>query len=225
MQGGYQQYDYEDVGSLDKYDLYKGKLNLLEVTVILFCIIAIIGVFVFGFFTQSTKNRDIQRVNDLQQILLALDSFYKNSSIDPSQKYYPIANCSAQLNEVDFEYSLKQYLTGQKIEKEPHQYIKPDDFPKDPWGVYSQKFADRKIKIRDCPKIFLTQNKVDNIYQDGSLGCNFNRKIADYRKCYLYTSSSNGDKFELAYYSEQTENFVVYSKFQGSSLRVESTST
>ena len=225
MQGGYQQYDYEDIGSLDKYDLSEGKFNLLEVGVILFCIVAIIGVFVFGVFTQSTKNRDTQRINDLQQILLALDNFYKNSSIDPSQKYYPIASCSAQLNEVDFEYSLKQYLTGQKIEKEPHQYIKPGDFPKDPWGVYSQKFGDRKIKIRDCPKIFVTQNKTNDIYPDGSSSCNFNRKIADYNKCYLYTSSSNGDKFELGYYSEQTSSFVVYSRFQNEALRVESTTS
>jgi hypothetical protein len=222
MQGGYQQYDYEDVVSLDKYDLSEDKLNLLEIGVILFCILSIIGVFIFGFVNQSTKNRDTQRLNDISQILLALDSFYQNSSIDPSQKYYPIASCSAQLNEVDFEYSLKQYLTGKRIEKEPHQYINPSNFPKDPWGMYSQKPNQRKIKLRDCPKVFSEVGANSDIYTDQGQSCNFDRKLADYRKCYLYTSSSNGDKFELAYYSEQTGTFMVYSRFQNLPLRTES---
>lgn len=220
MQPTYQKYDYND-DSLDQYERKSDNINLLEISLILLMIILIIGTFVFGVFTQSNSNRDRQRRNDLTQVLKAIESYYQSSSNNPNERTYPIAVCSSQLNEVDYEYSLAEYLTGKRQSQEPHKYILDSDFPTDRFGIYSQDFESRKQKIRDCPKIFPVSNQRGQIYADGRKSCNFNRRLKEYKSCYLYTSSTSGDEFQLGYFSESQDSFVVFSKFRNGRLKTE----
>jgi len=220
MQPTYQNYDYTD-DSLSQYERRTDNLNLLEISLIILMILLLIGVFVIGIFTQATSNRDKQRQNDISQILAAIDSYYLNSSTNPGARTYPIAICSSQLNEVDYEYSLAQYLTGKRQEQEPHIYILPEDFPTDRSGIYSQNFEDRQLKIRDCPKVFPVSNQRGRIYADGQKSCNFSRRDNQFKFCYLYTSSTSGDEFQLGYFSESRNAFTVFSRFRDGKLRSE----
>ena len=90
--------------------------NGLEWTVIALMIVSLLTVTFWGFFVQEAKNRDIQRFNHFTQTIVpALDGFYANSAATESARRYPIAKCSPDLNEVDFELTLRQSLTGQQI--------------------------------------------------------------------------------------------------------------
>lgn len=220
-QAGYQSYDYNDSYQQD-YEYQTKNFNLLEISTALLVLLALVGVLIWGFFSQSTKNRDAQREIDIQNVIKAVNSFYANSSTIPSRKSYPISQCSERLNEADFEYTLKQYLTGAKKQIDTHEYITPQDFPYDRWGVYSQTPQDRKVVLRDCPKLFSRVETISsNIYPDATKSCNFSSKNKNYLKCYLYTSSNSGDKYQISYYSEDRGAFVVYSKFRDDNMIVE----
>src|SRR6476659_7919668 len=142
----------EGYNNYNSYSSSFRRINGLELIVIVIGILSLIGVFTWGLFSTNTENRDKQRLHDIDQVLIALDNFYSNSSTIPSQRFYPVSICSADLNEVDFESTLKNYLTGKKPEVDTHQYIAPENFPADNWGVYSKTFAERKIPFR-CPNI------------------------------------------------------------------------
>ena len=220
-QVGYQTYDYDDAYQQD-YEYQSKNFNLLEISTALLVLLTLIGVLIWGIFSQSIKNRDAQREIDIQSVIKAVNSFYSNSSTIPSRKSYPVSQCSERLNEADFEYTLKEYLTGAKKQIDTHQYIKPEDFPADKWGVYSTTPQNRKVVLRDCPKIFSSiETATSNIYPDGTKSCNFSSKNKNYLKCYLYTSSNSGDKYQLSYYSEDRGAFVVYSKFRDDNMIVE----
>lgn len=220
MEPTYQNYDYND-NSLSTYDRKTERLNWVEIILIVLMIAGLIGVFIFGILSQNNTNRDRQRSNDISQVLLAIDSYYNSSNINPSERVYPIAICSSQLNEVDYEYALAEYLTGKRQEQDPHKYINDENFPTDKSGVYSQTFETRKLPTRDCPKVFPVSNQKGKIYTDNRKSCNFNRRASQYKFCYLYTSSTSGDYFQLGYFSESRNAFVVYSKFRGGKLTTE----
>jgi len=189
------------------------RINGLEIIVIVLSIISLIGVFSWGLLGKNTENRDKQREKDINQIIIALDDFYKNSSTIPSQRAYPISNCSESANEVDFEFTLKRYLTGQVLEKDSHVYIQPVNYPSDRSGQYSDTFGERKVGYR-CPEKLNTTgvNNNSRIYSDFS-SCNFSQ-AKKFFQCYLYTSSNNGDTFRLGYYKESDQAFVIFKKFR-----------
>jgi hypothetical protein len=211
--------DYENT---DNSGSNSQNINLLEGGLIVFCIFLLIVSGLWGFFSQGAKIRDKQRIYEISQVLDALDNFYYNSNTFPTQRAYPIAQCSGRLNEVDFEFTLKQILGGQKPQLDNHPYIKNENFPKDNWGIYSQSPKERKTKLLDCPKLF---SKIDNdsksIYLDKTASCNFSQTQRKFRKCYLYTTSTNGDKYEVAYYSESQNAFVIYSRLRDGQVKLE----
>lgn len=221
---GYNNYNYNNQNNYNNqsygnysYSEYR-RTNGLEIIVIVLSIAALVGVFCWGLFGKNTENRDKQREKDINQIILALDDFYKNSSTIPSQRAYPISNCSESANEVDFEFTLKRYLTGLVQEKDSHVYIQPDDYPKDRWGEYSDTFAQRKVNYR-CPEKLNLPNGTSNntrIYANYP-SCNFSQ-AKKYFKCYLYTSSNNGDTFRVGYYKESDQSFVIFKKFREEKL-------
>ena len=220
-QVSFQNYSYNSDYQQD-YEYRSKNFNLLEVVTTVFVLLSLIGVCVWGAFSQSTKNRDAQREVDIQNVIKAINSFYANSSTIPSRKSYPVAQCSERLNEADFEYTLKDHLTGNKKQIDTHQYISPSDFPLDKSGVYSQTPASRKVALRDCPRMFSSiESANSDIYPDGSKSCNFSSRNRNYLSCYLYTSSNSGDKYQISYYSEDRGSFVVYSKFRDENIRVE----
>jgi predicted PolB exonuclease-like 3'-5' exonuclease len=138
----------------------------------------------------------------------------------PSQRFYPKAPCSESLNEVDFEYTMRNYLTGRVPEVESHTYIDPQKFPTDKWGEYSQTFSQRKVPYRCTQNLNSETLSADMaIYNDKSQSCNFSKKLG-FQKCYLYTATNNGDTYQLAYFKEETAKFVIYSKFRDDPVKV-----
>jgi type II secretory pathway pseudopilin PulG len=215
-------YEPYPTGSNSGFSSFR-KINILEIATVLISILALIGVFSWGLIAQNAINRDKQRQQDISQVIAALLEFYKNSNTIPSQRTYPIANCSESLNEVDYEYTLKRALTGQAIQLDTHAYIDPSDYPTDRSGVYSTTFAQRKIPYRCTEKLNLPTNYSQDtpIYSDGTKSCNFNQ-AQKYTLCYLYTSTNNGDTFSIGYYKESSNSFVVYKKFRDDTIQVQS---
>jgi hypothetical protein len=203
----------------------RGFLNFLEIGLVVLVLIALVAAIFVGFFGQTERLRDQNRKQEIEQIVWALNMFYENSSLVPSERRYPVAACSGQLNEVDYEFTLKQYLTGQKEEFDSHPYIKglnkDTDFFRDKWGIYTDRLDKRQIPIRNCPNIFSNiQDWNGFVYPDGSKSCQFKPSNPKYRKCYLYTSSINGISYEVAYYSEAQQAFVIYSRFRDGSVEI-----
>jgi len=200
------------------------RVNLLEISLILVTILIIFCAGIWGYFSQRNKLKDRQKESDINQIILALDAFYQNSSLTPGERSYPIAVCSGKPNEVDYEYTLRQYLTGQRLQFDTHPYVLNENFPQDKQAVTSEFLAQREVSLRDCPQVFNTGEGLKNdlpIYSDENYrSCNFDSNTRKFRRCYLYTSSASGDSFELAYYSEARRSFVIYSKFRDQDLKV-----
>ena len=197
------------------------RINALEIGLILISIAMLAGVFWWGFVNQQAINRDKQRVADIGNVIQALDEFYKNTSLIPSQRFYPKAPCSESLNEVDFEFTLRNYLTGKVPEVESHIYINPENFPKDRWGEYSKTFIQRKVTYRCSEKLSSNTSGDSQVYRDGYDSCSFNKK-SNYKKCYLYTASNSGDTYQLSYYKEETGKFILYEKFREDQIKISS---
>jgi len=196
-------------------------INGLEWFVMILSVVLLVGIVSWGFMTQNNYNRDRQRENDLlRQVIPALDSFYQNSSTIEKKRFYPKAVCSGDLNEVDFELTLREQLAGAIPEIENHTYIPNDQFPKDRSGVFANTFPARKVPYR-CPNVlnFDVVEKNQIIYNNFP-SCVFNL-AKNLKKCYLYTSSSSGDEFRVAYFSENNNCFLVYRKFRSEALQSE----
>jgi len=152
--------------------------------------------------------RDQQKAYQINQVVQALRLYYLNSSNLEVKRSYPIA-ISGELNEVDYEYTLRLHLTG-KTPLEKHAYILDKDFPRDPWGTYSKDFVNRPVPYRLLPRFPLATGQIS--YFEGYESCNFRFGDKQFSRCYLYTSTSNGETFTLAYYSEVRKKFVVYTE-------------
>jgi type II secretory pathway pseudopilin PulG len=192
------------------------RINGLEVIVILLMVIAIIISGFMGYSAGSKEKQDEQKYHDISEIIKSLDFFYANNQA------YPIRQCSEDLNPIDFEYTLRRNLTGQIAKIGTQSYIK-DVFPQDLMGDYTASY-DKYIYNLPCPSLIQdTVNKNNQIYSDGSSACNYNRSTVKTTKnpngkvefrCYLYTSSVNGDRYSLGYYSEVQQRFVIVTKFR-----------
>jgi len=196
-------------------DLLGRGVNGFEAILIGIGILAIIGAGIWGILTQERVNRDLQRSSDIVQVVGILTDFYKNSSAVENTRSFPKARCSAELNEVDFEMLLRMSLTGGTPEVDDFSYILPRSFPRDRSGVYSETFSQRQIPFRCPERLAPVSNNSDRIYTDFP-SCNFNQGKG-LLQCYLYTSSPTGDEFKVAYRSEVSNCFVVYTKFRGNS--------
>jgi hypothetical protein len=205
--GGYGYSSYSTAG----YTTGFKKFNGLELIVILLSFVAIVGVGLWGFFAANTRFRDEQRADHINQVIVALDQFYLNSSLQPSRRRYPISVCSNNLNEVDYESTLRLHLTGQRPDLDSHAYISQEDFPRDPWGTYSTVFSQKEVPFR-CPNIFPTGPETPK-YTDDYPACDFSSQL-DYTNCYLFTSSVNGDSYQIGYWSEVNNAFIVFSRFR-----------
>lgn len=210
--GGYDSYSTIGIGYSNQGFQ---RLNGLEIIVIIVCILSLIGAGLWGLFTSNTSLRDQQRKAHIEQVLTAMNQFYQNSSFVPSLRRYPIAVCSNNLNEVDYESTLRLHLIGKQRELDSHIYINEDNFPRDRWGEYATSFDQKKTKFR-CPNIL--QEGANN-YDDSYPSCDFS-STRNLNKCYLYSSSTNGDSFQLAYWSEVNNRFVVYSKFRDNQVTI-----
>jgi hypothetical protein len=196
-------------------------LNGLEILIIAFMCLGLLVVSIWGVWNQEMKNRDKQRFFDITQVIIpALDEFYQNTNaVEESKRFYPVSRCSADANEVDYEFVLRQHLTGLVTKVEDHAYIKPQQFPIDRSGKYSQTLKDRQVPFRCQQQLsFVTQQSQGQIYKDYA-SCNFQKNNVSYRLCYLYGSSATGDSYSVGYYSESTNCFNLYTRFRQADIK------
>lgn len=214
--GNYQNqpYPFFQKGGNQELEKPNSFLNLLEIGIIIFLLLILLVVTVLGFSNQLAKLRDRNRQNEIEQIVWALNMFYENSSLVPNERKYPIAVCSGQLNEVDYEFTLRKYLKGEREEFDSHPYIQgqnPESFLVDNWGNYAVNLDQRSIPLRNCPNIFArNQDWGGLVYPDSFPSCQFRPSDKRFRNCYLYTSTTNGDGYEVGYFSESQQAFIIY---------------
>jgi type II secretory pathway pseudopilin PulG len=225
----YNQYSFETENYQENENLSQRIVNFIksitgvETLVVLFVVITLISITIWGFIGQSEKNKDLQKQTDFEvNIIPALIEFYKNSGTGvESTKAYPVAKCSSDLNEVDYEFTLRKTLAGEFKELDTFNYLTKEKFPVDREGIYTLNFNERKIPYRCPEKLNLSTSKNNlPIYEDGFKSCNFS-SLNNFNNCYLYTSSGNGDKFQLAYYSVSDKCFIVYSKFRSENITLD----
>jgi hypothetical protein len=188
-------------------------LEILKFLSILVAVVVLAVSLFVGFDTGNKSMKDLRKRADISQVVTALNLYYENSNKVDGEKKYPLASCSGVINEVDYEFTLKQFLAGQRPSYDNHPYILMADFPLDPWGNYSKNFNDKKTNLKACTEEYLN-TETGLIYPDSSLSCDFDFKQKQYRNCYLYTSSLSGDSFQIAYYSNIKEGFVVFTKYR-----------
>jgi hypothetical protein len=191
--------------------------NRFESLIIVLCLSTLTISFLIGYFQEQKINRDLQRQEHIEKVVQALDAYYLNSSKILSARKYPVSSCSSRLNPVDYEFTVKQHLTGKRKEFSTNNYLEGFDFPNDPKGIYSETFESRKIDLTSCPSQF--NNTAKSIYPDKTASCNFSSgKDKKYKMCYTYASSSVGDQYQIAYYSEAKGKFQIYSKLRNEDL-------
>ncbi len=191
-------------------------LNLFEKFLIIITLIPLVLGFVKGFGEQNTLNKDDRKRQDITEVMKALDLFYLNSAPIENTRKYPVSKCSGQLNEVDFEYTLAQNLTGQNPKDDTNVYINPKDFPTDPFGTYSVKKLERKLPYRNCPSVQKVENDNILVYKFGQKSCNF-QIGSSFLNCYIYSTDQNGISYKIGYYSEPRGGFVIWDKFKNNS--------
>ena len=192
------------------------RINGLELIVVAIVMIGIIISGVFGYFAGKKENQDSQKSHDITEVIKALDYFYANNSA------YPVRQCSEDLNPVDFELTLQRNLNG-KVAKIGTDVYLNQLFPRDKTGDYTNTYNNYIYNL-PCPSLIQeTANKTGKIYADSTEACNYNRSTLKTKnnpngraafRCYLYTSSVNGDKYSIGYFSETLNKFVIISKFR-----------
>jgi hypothetical protein len=183
------------------------RINGLEILLLLFAFGSLISIFIYGFLGQSTSIRDSQRIFEITQIAKALDNYYENSSYDTASKFYPVAQCKGEANEVDYEFVLRESLSGRRKEKDDNIYIDFAKFPNDKSGKYSSDL--KSAKANKCPNLFTNNN---NYYNNGTQGCEYSKDKNPF--CYLYSSTNSGDSYTLVYYNENKQAFAKINKFR-----------
>ena len=211
-------YKPQSSNETDPISIGSWNLNGLELVLIIIGIFVIILTSIFSILGQNELNRDRQRDFDFRQNLIpALNQYYNNSAALVESRKYPVFRCSGLVNEVDYELTLRNLLTGVNLEVENYSYISKDKFPIDSDGSYSKNIKDKsnlKLDYR-CSDLLtsgVTSDIEKNIYE-GFKSCNF-KVTKGYRKCYLYTSSTTGDSFTLSYFSESRKCFVIFNQLR-----------
>ncbi len=199
------------------YSSYSGgdlqSLHILDFICLFIAICSVTIPLYFGITSQNVANQVAQKQFQISQVQKALDSYFVGSSNIPGERKYPISLCSGQPNEVDYEYTLLRHLSGQEVNLNNFAYISAKDFPLDPFGSYSTTKTNRPIKLRICEGVF-DQNNPNQVYPGNLRSCNFqkNHPNTQYRNCYLYSTDNRGFEYQLAYYDEVKDQYVIFTK-------------
>jgi hypothetical protein len=189
-------------------------LHILDYVCILISFLLISLPLLFGIINQNVFNQVAQKEFHMTQLKNALDSFFIASSNVPSERKYPISVCSGQPNEVDYEYTLARHISGAETNLNTFAYIKEKDFPFDPYGVYSTTKNNRPIKLRPCDSVFSKEDDVNKVYSGNLKSCNFQKSHPDskFRNCYIYGTDNGGFVYQLGYYDEIKDKYVIFTK-------------
>ncbi len=198
----------------DSFKVTTKRTKIIEFLMILTPIVVML---VLSIFTFTDHYRDRQKEYHIQQVIKALRLYYQNSSNVEIKRSYPVS-VSATINEVDYEFTLRRHLTGQ-TPLDRHAYILDQNFPKDPWGVYSEDFINRPVPFNRLERLPIPLDQTR--YLEGYSSCNFRFGDEKFSRCYLYASVSNGETFSIAYYSEVRKKFVVHTETRNREFRID----
>jgi hypothetical protein len=212
-------YDYQNSLN-DNYNY--DRLHFFDYVLILISTVCLVCAIFFGITEQNQVNEITKKNNDINQVVKALDLYYADSSKIPSERKYPIAVCNGKPNEVDFEYTLRNALAGKVVSKNNYAYIKDVDFPYDTSGEYANKLTTKKVKLRDCPKVFGTKKNLDYIYPDQSQSCSFEAANLNskYQSCYIYASDNLGFEYKLGFFDQYKGTFTIYAKTRDQPIQI-----
>ena len=182
----------------------KQKFSIIETFIVSICLFTLLGGVILGLVNQSNVNKDKIKIRNILSISKALDQFYNDSSSSEYSRKFPISQCSiTDPNSVDFEHTLYLTLTGQF--ENTFKYIEIDDYPQDNGAEYANQSE------KTCTKFLRDYNK--NKYSKNNKECIFEPSSAKNR-CYLYSSSPEGDRYILSFYSEAKNKMITINKLR-----------
>ncbi|MGL4758842.1 MAG: hypothetical protein ACRCXZ_05875 [Patescibacteria group bacterium] len=189
----------------------KQKFSLLETLIITICAFFVLGSIILGLIYQHRVNQDKIKIRNLASVSRALEQYYNDSSSSEYSRKYPVSQCStSNPNSVDFEHTLYLILTGQ--DKNTNIYIEQKDYPQDTNAKY-QEITDNNcngfLKQFDTSKY--SPNNKECVYQPE------NKK----NNCYLYSTSPEGDRFTLSFFSESKGVMAKITKLRANQTNYE----
>jgi hypothetical protein len=219
MEQDYNYYDYEN--SLNDNRQYD-RFHFFDYVLLAIACIALVTAIVYGVIEQNQVNEITKKTNDITEITKALDLYYNDSNKVPSERKYPVAVCNGKPNEIDFEYTLRNALAGKNQSLSTFGYIDNKNFPFDTSGEYASRIVDKKVKLRDCTKIFGNKKPVDYIYSDQSNSCNFDKENVNnkYQSCYLYSTDNLGFEYKVGYFDQYKNSYTIYSKIRDQPIQI-----
>jgi type II secretory pathway pseudopilin PulG len=182
----------------------KQKFSILETLIVSICLFAILGAGVLGALYQSNVNKDKIKIRNILSMTKALDQFYNDSSSTEYSRKYPISQCSTtEPNTVDYEHTLFLTLSGQS--DNAYKYIEPSNYPQDSGAEYKDQTD------KPCTKFLRDFDK--NKYSANNKECTYLPSNAKNR-CYLYSSTPEGDRYILGFYSETKNKLILINKLR-----------
>jgi hypothetical protein len=180
------------------------RFTVTETIVISICLFILLFGVVIGFINQSKVNADKIRIRNLNSITKILDSYYNDSSSVEYSRKFPISQCSTtEPNSVDFEHTLYLSLTG--LQKNTTPYIAVENWPQDK----SAEFISQTDNIcsKSLPNLDQTKYSINNkeCLFAPEKGKNF---------CYLYSTSPEGDRYTLSFFSDAKNKRVNFVKLR-----------
>jgi type II secretory pathway pseudopilin PulG len=213
--------DYYDYQQSLNPEINYDRFHFFDYVLIGISIVSVLAAIVFGVIEQNQVNEITKKDNDITEVIKALDMYYVDSNKIPSEQTYPLALCNGRPNEVDFEFTLKNALAGDDKSKNTFAYIDKKNFPIDTSGEYNTKISDKKVKLRDCSRVFGSKKIVDYIYPNQDMSCSFDKDNADpkYKNCYIYSTDTLGFEYKIGYYDQYKNYFVIYTKVRNQPLQ------
>jgi hypothetical protein len=180
------------------------RFTITETIVISICLFTLLFGAVIGWFNQSKVNSDKIRIRNLTSITKALDSYYNDSSSVEYSRKFPISQCSTtEPNSVDFEHTLYLTLTGEQKNTTP--YITVENFPQDKQAEF--------ISQTDSACSKLLTNLDPTKYSYNNKECLYTPEKGK-RFCYLYSTSPEGDRYTLSFFSDSKNKRVDFTRIR-----------
>jgi type II secretory pathway pseudopilin PulG len=184
--------------------LTKQKFSILETLIVSICLFGILGAVILGVLYQSNVNKDKIKIRNILSMAKALDQYYNDSSSTEYSRKYPISQCSTtEPNSVDYEHTLFLTLSGQS--DNAYKYIESNNYPQDDGAAY------RDQTDKPCTKFLRNYDK--NKYSLSNKECDYTPAAAKNR-CYLYSSTPEGDRYILSFYSEAKNKLITINKLR-----------
>jgi type II secretory pathway pseudopilin PulG len=185
----------------------KQKFSIIETIILTSCIFILIFALIFGVLVQARVNEDKVRIRNIMSITKVLEQYYNDSSSVEYARRYPVSQCSTtEPNSIDYEHTLYTTLTG--IDKNTFKYIEGPTFPQDARANYTTISDNTCIKESERSQ-----------YSKNNKGCNY-QPTEGRNFCYLYSTSSTGDRYTLAFFSDSKNKLVSVSRLRDNNVNI-----